>query len=259
MARFVTTFFAFLICAPFVRAVAMPDTAALLKRVEERLEQVNADTNRFHYTRTNLVEEFDGSGKIRKRVAKTYLVLLCQGLPRARVVAIDGRKLSDEEQSKHRFHEERLRRGIAQEKAPDYNKPKPWLDEDLLERFDFKIIGRTNRDGRSLVMLTFTAKTNAPAESMIDRVITKINGALWIDEEEAEIAQVELHMTEPVRFWGGILGQLDRCDFTLQRRRSDLGVWFNHITDGVIHFRKLFSTTRYRIFEQGFDLAAGGL
>jgi hypothetical protein len=80
---------------------------------------------------------------------------------------------------------------------------------------------------------------------------------LWIDEEEAEIALIELHMSEPVKFWGGIIGQLDRFDFTMQRRRSDLGVWFNHLTDGVIHFRKLFSTTRFRIAEGAFDLGKG--
>jgi hypothetical protein len=88
-------------------------------------------------------------------------------------------------------------------------------------------------------------------------IINKISGGLWIDEEEAEIALIELHMTEPVKFWGGIIGQLDRFDFTMQRRRSDFGVWFNHITEGVINFRKLFSTTRFHILERAFDLAPG--
>jgi hypothetical protein len=238
-------------------AKPLPDVQDLLKRVEERLDKVTADTNHFHYTRTNLVEEIDSNGKVKKTVAKTYLVLLSQGLPRARVVAIDGKALSEAEQKKHRFHEERFQRAIAQEKTPDYEKPKPWLDDELMDRFQFNITGRTNRDGRTLVMVTFSARTNAPAQNMIDRVINKISGALWVDEEEAEIALLELRVNEPVKFWGGILGQLEKFDFTMQRRRSDLGVWFNYITDGVIHFRKLFSTTRFHIFERAIDFAAG--
>jgi hypothetical protein len=85
---------------------------------------------------------------------------------------------------------------------------------------------------------------------MADRIVNKVSGALWVDEAESEIVRLDLHMTEPVKFWGGILGQLDRFDWTLLRRRSPRGIWFNDRSDGMVQIRKLFLSTRYKILEQ---------
>src|SRR5688572_2755574 len=91
--------FVLLLVAP-AWASALPDADTVLKRVQERMKAVCADspTNKFHYTRTNIIEELDGSGKLEKRVVKTYVVRLAQGLPVARLVALDGRRLSESEQ-----------------------------------------------------------------------------------------------------------------------------------------------------------------
>jgi hypothetical protein len=88
---------------------------------------------------------------------------------------------------------------------------------------------------------------------MADRVVNKISGALWVDESEAEIVRLDLKMNEPVKFWGGILGQLDRFEWTLLRQRSRLGVWFNERSDGMVQIRKLFTSTRFKISEESFN------
>lgn len=235
-------------------ASELPAASDVLKRVQERMDSIYADspTNRFRYVRTNVVEELDGDGKLKDRTVKTYEVLQAQGLPRAKLVALDGRVLSASEQKWRVGEEQRLHRALAQDKAPDYSKPKPWLTDDILERFDFKVTGRTNYLRRPMLMLEFTPKKDAPNRSMVDRVVNRVAGALWVDESESEIARLDLRMTESVKFWGGILGQLDRFEFTLFRRRSTFGIWFNDNSNGFVQIRKLFSSTRFKISEQSF-------
>jgi hypothetical protein len=230
----------------------LPKADDVLKRVQARMELVCADspTNRFHFYRTNVTEELDSSGKLKKRTVKIYEALQAQGLPHSRLLVVDGRHLTPAEQQWRIAEEQQLQKTLTQDKAPDYSKPKPWLTDDILERFDFKVTGRTNRMRRMLVIMEFKPKPNAPNRNMADRIVNKISGALWIDELESEIVRLDLHMSEPVKFWGGILGQLDRFDWTLLRRRSLQGIWFNEASDGTVQIRKFFTSTRFKISEQ---------
>jgi hypothetical protein len=232
-------------------AEELPSTDNVLKRVQARMETVCADspTNRLHYYRTNVVEELDSSGKLKKRTVKIYEALQVQGFPRSRLLVIDGRHLSAAEQQWHIAEEQQLQKTLTQDKAVDYSKPKPWLTDDVLDRFDFTVTGRTNRMRRAVLILEFKPKPNAPNHNMTDRIINKISGALWVDEVESEIVRLDLHMSEPVKFWGGILGQLDRFDWTLLRRRSQFGIWFNDTSSGMVQIRKLFTSTRFKISE----------
>jgi hypothetical protein len=233
-------------------AEALPDPKEVLRRLKERMEKVTADTNRYQYTRTNVLELLDSKGKVEERSEKTYLVTLKQGLPRARLIVEDGRVLPESEQKVKTAEEQRLQKTIAQDKNPDYKKPKVWINDDLLGRFIFAVIGRTNVDGRSMFILTYTPKADAPAPKMIDKIINKISGVIWVDEEDSEIARLDIHMNNSVKFWGGILGQLDRFDLMLVRKRSDFGIWFNQLTSGLVDMRTLFSTKRMRIREEAF-------
>jgi len=250
------------VCAAIFFAVAapaqpLPDARSLLERMKARMELVYNDskTNRFSYTRTNVLEELDAKDQIRKRSVKTYHVLLVQGLPKARTIAVDGRALSKSEQRVHHAEEQRLQRTIAQDKSPDWDKPKPWLTDDLLARFKFKVVARTNLENRVVLMMSFAPCDDAPSRNMVDRIINRISGVLFVDEEEAEIARLNLVINEPVKFWGGILGQLDRFEWTLQRRRSAMGVWFNQLSTGFIQIRKVLATTRFRFNEESFGFA----
>jgi hypothetical protein len=245
-----------LLAATFnTRAADLPAAADVLKRVQARMELNCADSpaNRFHYYRTNVIEELDSNDKLKKRTVKLYEVQQVRGLPQSRLLVIDGKPLSAAEQRWRIAEEQNLQRTLTQDKSPDYSKPKPWLTDDILERFTFTVTGRTNRLQRSALILEFKPRPDAPNRNMTDRVVNKISGALWVDESEAEIVRLDLKMNEPVKFWGGILGQLDRFDWTLSRRRSRLGVWFNESSNGMVQIRKLFTSTRFKISEEAYD------
>lgn len=249
----------FLCAAGFLLATAraepLPDAPVLLKRVQARMEQIAAEsgTNHFQYMRTNVIEELDSDGKLKKRSEKTYEVALVRGLPRARLIAIDGRTLPEGEQRWRNSEEQKLQRTFTPEKSSEAQKPKAWLTDDLLERFNFVVAARTNDHGRNVYIMTFRPRPGAATRSMVDRIVNNLAGQLWIDAEEAEIARIDLGMSQPVKFWGGFLGQLDRFNWTLQRTRSDSGVWFNQLSTGLFQIRKLLATSRFRVSEESFN------
>ncbi len=247
-----------LAAAATVFAQPLPEPAALLKRVQVRMEALSAETttNRYFYTRTNVVEELDTDGDLKKRSEKTYLVELVQGLPRSRLIALDGRALPESEQKWRNAEEKKLQRSFTPEGSGDDKKAKAWLTDDLLERFIFAVTARTNVQGRAVLIMTFKPVPEAPVKSMVDRIVSNMAGELWIDEAEAEIARIDLGMGQPVKFWGGLLGQIDRFNWTMHRIRSADGIWFNQLSTGLFQVRKLFTTTRYKLFEESFNFRA---
>lgn len=256
MTRRLVIFAAVLLVAASTRsAEALPEASVVLKRLQSRLEQQLSSTNKFTYTRTNTVDELDSGGKLKKRSLKIYRVTQAQGLPRARLVCVDGRWLSESEQRTRTADELRLQRTIAEDKNPDQKKPKAWLTDELLERFQFTVAARTNIQGRSALILTFQPVPDAPVRQMSDRIVNKIRGELWIDEAEDEIVYLQIGTGEAVKFWGGILGQLDRFNWTLHRLRSPFGAWYNSTSMGSIQIRKLFATTQYNLTEVSHNFA----
>jgi hypothetical protein len=77
-----------------------------------------------------------------------------------------------------------------------------------------------------------------------------MNGTLWVDEADSEIARAKLGLTERVTFLGGVLGSMERFDLTMTRRRAFEGVWYNHATELVFEGRKVFDAMRFRSREE---------
>lgn len=234
----------------------LPKGDEVIARAQKRLEKLAEDdaSRPPTYSRTNVILQLDDNGKVEKRTEKIYAVQLIRGLPRARVVAVDGRVLSSEEQRTVRAQEERFQRAVAQEKNPDETRPKAWLNDDIRARFLFTTTGRTNFEGRSILMLAFAPRADAPAKTMVDKVINTVHGVVWVDEAEDEIARLDMNMAKSVKFWGGLVGQLDGFDFSILRRRSPEGIWFNRQSFGNIRFRRLFTTMRLQITEHSSEL-----
>jgi hypothetical protein len=101
---------------------------------------------------------------------------------------------------------------------------------------------------RPTLVLTFRPKAgNLPSRTIEDKLLNQMAGRLWIDEEDADAARLEVSLVEPVFLgWFGLLGSLTQCDVSLERRRMPEGVWINAKQALLIQCRKLTATTRFR-------------
>ena len=103
-------------------------------------------------------------------------------------------------------------------------------------------------------MLSFAPKPGAAEKKIDDRVLNRLAGKLWIDEQEFELAKIEFHLTEKLSIgWGGVLASLQTFAFTLTRIRLADGVWFNQLFSGDIEGRKLLGALRLRIHDRASE------
>ncbi len=228
----------------------LPPSEEVIAKLLHRAKAIASETNssRYVYLKTLETEELDDSGNVKSKKEQLYEVKLIGGMPHPRLIRVNGRSLDKEGIQKENASQENARRNMVSEKRP--GRRDMILSEDLLSRFQYKVEGRETLLGRTTLIVSFKPKeARLPEKKLIDRVLNKLSGRVWVDEQESELAKIDLHLTEEVTLWGGVLGSLKELSMVMDRDRLAEGVWFNKKGVFTIQGRKLFSSLRMRARE----------
>lgn len=119
-------------------------------------------------------------------------------------------------------------------KVKDYSIP------NLVSRFQFTLVGREMLNGRPSLIVDFKpAKKDLPANTLADKFINKAAGRVWVDEEDYAIAQTQLHLTEQVNVFGGLVGAVWKFNYGFTRMRTPEGFWFARNMDWHLEGREV--------------------
>ncbi len=234
---------------------ALPDAAQVMQRVVQRADDVAraGEASEYVFEKRSISEELDTSGRATKTTEQTFEVIPIQGIPFSRLVKIGNRDLTREETEVQTRKELEFRQRVGRKDAePVGRRNRNWLDMRLVGRYDFKVEGRDSLLGRPVLILSFHPKPNYVAEKTIkDKVLNRLAGTLWIDEQEAEIAQLKVGLTEDLSLGlFGAVGSLKQFDFKLERAPLADGVWVTRKQDIVLCGRKILSSVAHRTLEE---------
>ena len=247
-------------CAPQdVRASeTLPEASEVTLRMIERSRAVAQADQGTHYTyqKRSLLERLDTKGNSLKSEEKIYQVTLIGGFPFKRLIKIQGRDLSPEELKAQDTKEMKFRQKFV---STDLNNPdvrkQGLVTPELLDRYQFEVEKRVILSNRPTLVLRFKPKEGKlPSSAIEDKLLNPLAGRLWIDEEDADTARLEVNLVEPVYLgWFGLLGSLTQCDLTLERQRMPDGVWINTKQALLIECRKLIATMRFRTTDESSE------
>src|SRR5437868_2850386 len=83
------------------------------------------------------------------------------------------------------------------------------LTAEEVARFKFTLLSQKAINGRQAYEIAFEPKRpGSPVRHIIDRLLSRISGSLWIDAEEFEIARAQISLSSEVDFLGGVVGSL---------------------------------------------------
>jgi hypothetical protein len=233
---------------------SLPSAEDVIARVVERAKKKNERNLSDDYacTKLSVREELDAKGKVKDREEKISEVAWLGGIPRARLVKVNGRTLSDQERKQEAEREKKARREFSEAKPGEEDeKQENHSLTELLARFVFTTERRESLNGRKTLVLSFRPKhQELPSGKITDRVLNRLAGTVWVDEEEAEFVKVDVHLGERVTLWGGLLGALENFRLSLAWIRVADGVWLHQSATTLIEGRKVLSPMRYRITDQ---------
>jgi hypothetical protein len=224
--------------------------------VERSQASAQGDGPQYVYRKRSLLERMDSAGKTLKTEEKVYEVTLIAGLPVNRLVKVQGRELGPEELARENAKEEKFRQRFVSTDAKKVAARREGLvTPELLGRYDFVVASRMMLSNRSTLVLTFKPKAgDLPSSTLMDKLLNRMAGTLWIDEADADTARVEARLVEPMHLgWFGWLASLSQCEVSLERQRMPEGVWINAKQALLIQFRKITATMRFRSTEESSE------
>lgn len=164
------------------------------------------------------------------------------------LVEVDGRPATPEEKRDQAEEDaKQQRRDVERRAGAEASRPPAVSGEeedplvgprrlsDLIARFDYRLEGTVEEDGRLLYALAFSPKRRLPADSLGDRALNALAGRVLVDASDFQIVSVEARLVSPVKVAGGLGANVREATVSYRGSRLPHGVWFPCIID--LHLR----------------------
>ena len=207
-------------------AFAQPDVDTIIQRsVEANNIDWEAAPQYDHFERNRL----SGGG------TRTYEVMMILGSEYQRLVAVNGKPLTPEEQAteqqklervvaqrQNESHEQRVQRIARYEK--DRNRDH-MLMQQITVAFDFKLLGEQTLGAYDVYVLLATPRRGYQPPNTETKVLTGMRGKLWIDEKTCQWVKVEAEVVHPVSIVGFLAEVEPGTRFELETTPVDGRIW----------------------------------
>ncbi|MGH9717393.1 MAG: hypothetical protein ACRD4R_11810 [Candidatus Acidiferrales bacterium] len=203
-----------------------PDAQTIIERSVQANKADWAAFPKYEFDET----DYDAGGHTR-----TYHVTMILGSPYERLIRINGKPLSPQQQAseqqkfqqavrsrRNETSEERARRvgSYQRDRARDH-----LLMDQLADAFTFKVVGEQKRGPHNVYVLKATRRPGYTPPNHEAQVLTGMVGKLWIDEQTFQWVKVEAHVVQPVTIEGFLATVEPGTRFELEKMPAGNGIW----------------------------------
>jgi hypothetical protein len=194
----------------------------------------------------------DGSGRLKERKEKVYQVYFADGTTHLKLLSVNGHAPEAAELRKQSENDSNTRQIIGSKSGKSRGESRDnFLTPELVARFHFRLIDQQPINGRIAYQIAFEPKhPTPPVHRILDRLVDRMSGTVWIDAQEFEMAQAQVHLGSEIDLLGGVIGSLKKLAYTMTRTRVSDGVWFNTFSSGDFEGRKLLDSMRIKTKSQ---------
>lgn len=221
----------------------------IMQKALDRTGQVVAHSSSpaFTYTKVTITEELDTKGHVKDRKEKVYEASFREGASSLKLLTVNGHPPDEADAKQQAENESNARKLTGPPKSAKPENGEVLLTPELVARYDFTRLADKIINGRRNYQLAFQAKQpGLPENRLIDRLLNRLSGRLYIDVDEFEIAQAEIHLGSEVHLLAGVIGSLKKFAFTMTRTRIADGVWLSTLSTGDFEGRRLLDSMRIK-------------
>lgn len=201
-----------------VAPLPTPDEVLQKAVARAKYEKENRLDERLGYTQRTIEEKLDKSGALDEHDERVYRTALIEGKPFRRLIEKNGAPLTADDLKKEAEREKKFRERIRKPKKDDDEEEDVDLDNALIARYQFHVLRKEAVGNRQAYVLSFLPKTGdrLPEKKRMDRVLNRLEGVVWIDTATYSMLRLDMHLTEPTSFVGGI-ANVRKLDFLLEQ------------------------------------------
>ena len=232
----------------------IPDANALMKEVQERQLKMDEVRENYTYHRIRRVEELDSKGDIKKTTTQEREVFYVNGHQIGRLIAKDGEPLTGAEEKSEQERVRKLSETWAK-RPPAYGKGGGVnLIVMVLSVAEASNPRREEIRGRSTLVFDFKGDRTAEAHSLQEKAARKIEGTVWIDEADRQVARLEVEFYENFRVAGGLLASIQKGS-VIKIGLSPIGdgLWMQTENEQHMNVRVMVKGVRENVSMKSYD------
>src|SRR2546421_5298453 len=255
---------------PFKSQVKLPDLKALFKEIDDNQKAIDKLKENYAGSQSEEETEFEGDGRAKKHEVNEYTFFYLNGDEITTLVKKDGKPLSDAEQKKENEktqkrieeHQKRAAKKEAKEEKAKEEGKNDEKDEPGIEIFlracQFVNPRRERFRGQDVLVFDFEPNPEFKAHKLVEKVVQKLAGVVWIDEKAHDVARLEAYFVSDMRFAGGLLANLEKgTSFVMEQAYVNNEVWLPTYQEARVGVRvlllkriKVNAVTRYSDYKK---------
>jgi len=223
---------------PVKSQVKLPDLKALFKEIDDNQKAIDKIKENYAGSQSEEETEFEGDGRVKKRESNEYTFFYLNGNEITTVVKKDGKPLSEAEQKKEnektqkriaelqkRETKKEAKAEKAKEEGKSDEKDEPGI-EIFLRACQFVNPRRERFRGQDVLVFDFEPNPEFKAHKMVEKIVQKLAGVVWIDEKAHDVARLEAYFTGDMKIAGGLLANLQKgTSFVFEQAFVNNEVW----------------------------------
>jgi hypothetical protein len=188
----------------------LPDIRQLMHEVQQHQKQLEKVRENYTYSSLQTVQDVDSNGKVVKTETKETENFFVNSHLIERIVKKNGKPLTG-----HDLEKETERVTKLVEKAQSIPPGQPLEGQTitigrLLEIMDVRNPRRVLYHGRPTIVFDFIGRKDAKTHGIIEDASKKVQGTIWIDEGDRQVAHMEVGFNDNFHVAGGLLANIQK-------------------------------------------------
>ena len=188
----------------------LPDIRQLMQEVQNHQRQLDKVRESYTYTSMQTTQDIDANGQVKKTETEENEDFFVNSHVIERTVKKDGQPLSDHDQQKET---ERVTKLVekAEKTPPGQPLEGPTISVGrVLEIMDVRNERRVNFRGRPAIVFDFVGRKDAKTHGLAEDASKKLQGTIWIDEVDHQVAHLEVSFIDNFHVVGGLLANIQK-------------------------------------------------
>jgi len=234
---------------------ALPDIRQLLLEVQQHQKQLEKVRENYTYSSLQTTQDIDANGQVKKTETLEGEDFFVNGHVIERTVKKNGQPLSPHEEQKETGRVTKLVEK-AEKLPPDQPLEGPGITVSrLLQIMDVRNPRRENYRGRPAIVFDFIGRKDARTHGLMEDASKKLQGTVWIDEADRQVAHMEVSFNDNFRIAGGLVATIEKgSSFRFDQEQINGELWLPTGGEGTMEARVLMvKGLRQHFTERDYD------
>jgi hypothetical protein len=232
----------------------LPEIRQLMSEVDEHQKQLEKVRENYTFSTSQVVQDLDGNGHVTKTESREWEVFFVNGHQIARLVKKDGKPLEGDDLAKET---ERVTKAVEKAQKPEQEHSKEGQEinpRHILEIVDVRNPRREIYRGRSTIVFDFVGRKDLKAHGLSEDLSKKLQGTVWVDEADREVAHMEATFYDNFHVAGGLLASVQKgSNFQFDQAQVNGEVWLPSGAEVTVQMRLLLKGTHEHITQRDYD------